>query len=108
MHELDSRLLLAIASENERVRGLSPYRKMKDNPQEWAARSQSLKLIDEFGVRVRSDWLGSLPAQRKALFRSLERIEVAGLVEVFTTGRIKFVKLTASGWEALGEISNVD
>ncbi|MFN0199329.1 MAG: hypothetical protein ACKVT0_21475 [Planctomycetaceae bacterium] len=101
MQDLDSRLLLAISAENDRVQAFPRCWVKSETPQERAARNRAIRLIDEFGVRVQSDWLGSAPSQRKALFRSLSHIEAAGLVEVFAAGRVRFVKLSVSGWEAV-------
>ncbi len=43
MHKIESKLLQLITYETDRVKSLSPFRSLHDDPHEWAERYGSIK-----------------------------------------------------------------
>ena len=75
------KLLRLICVERERVLGLSPYRGLHDDANEWGLRWTAIRdLKSGLGVRIDRCWIGNSPAERQARRRGLLALEAAGLV----------------------------
>ena len=78
---IETELLRLICVERERVLGLSPYRGLHDDANEWAARWTAIRdLKSGLGVRIDSGWIGNSPADRQARRRGLLALQASGLV----------------------------
>ena len=93
---IENALLGLIRAETKRVLGLSPYRGLNDDGNEWGLRWTAIRdLKSGLGIRINSDWIGQDPKSRQARRRGLLSLQAAGLVELFatTTGHATHVVL---------------